>query len=141
MTQVFFYHGASDRLAAACALISGAHAKKRPLVVLAPDAEVAATLDRLLWTQSQLSFIPHCRADSPLAAETPTLIADSLDQVGQCDRLMNLGLEIPAGFERFQALVEVVGQDDDDRQAARERVRVYKEKGCAVSYFDLSERS
>lgn len=141
MTQVFFYHGASDRLAAACALIGGAHAKKRPLVVFAPDSEVAATLDRLLWTQSQLSFIPHCRADSPLAAETPTLIADSLATIDRTERLMNLGQEIPPGFERFQALVEVVGRGEEDRLAARERVRIYKERGCEVSYFDLSERS
>ena len=68
MTQVFFYHGASDRIAAACALIGGAWAKRKPLLVYAPDKPVAESIDRLLWTRDQLSFIPHCRADSPLAA-------------------------------------------------------------------------
>lgn len=140
MTQVFFYHGASNRLAAACALIGGAWTKRRALLVYAPEKPVADSVDRLLWTSSQLSFIPHCRADSPLAAETPILIADSLDKPAQHERLMNLSRELPPGFQRFSSLVEVVGQDNEDREAARERVRLYKESGCEVRYFDLSQR-
>lgn len=140
MTEVFFYHGASDRIAAACALLSGAYAKKKPVLVYARENDVAASLDRMLWTSSALSFVPHCRADSPLAAETPLLITDSLDTVTQEERLMNLSREIPPGFSRFQSLIEVVGQDEDDRAAARDRVKLYKESGHEVRYFDLSQR-
>ncbi len=140
MTEVFFYHGASDRLAAACALLSGAYAKKKPMLVYVRENDVAASLDRMLWTSSALSFVPHCRADSPLAAETPILITDSLDTVAQEERLMNLSREIPPGFSRFQSLIEVVGQDDEDRTAARERVKRYKDAGHDVRYFDLSQR-
>lgn len=140
MTQVFFYHGASDRIAAACALIGGAWAKRRPLIVYAPEKQVADSVDRSLWTANQLSFIPHCRADSPLAAETSILIADRLDAPAQQERLMNLSQEQPPGYQRFASLVEVVGQDEEDRLAARERVHRYKEAGCDVRYFDLSQR-
>lgn len=140
MTQVFFYHGASDKLAAACALISGAYAKKKSMLVYAPDTPIADGIDRLLWTHAQLSFIPHCRADSPLAAETPILIADTLMSPQQTDRLMNLSREIPPGFSRFQNLVEVVGQDEEDRLAARDRVKSYREQGYEVNYYDLSNR-
>jgi len=140
LTQVFFYHGASDKIAAACALISGAWAKRKAMLVYAPDQPVADSIDRLLWTRDQLSFIPHCRADSPLAAETPILIADRLEQVAQTERLMNLSSEIPAAYQRFQSLIEVVGQEEEERQAARERVRFYKEQGCEVRYFDLNDR-
>lgn len=140
MTQIFFYHGAADKIAAACALLGGAYAKKKPMLVFAPEKDVASSVDRMLWTQSALSFIPHCRADSPLAAETPILITDSLDTIPQDDRLMNLSRDIPPGFSRFQSLIEVVGQTDDEREAARERVRFYKDRGYEVRYFDLSER-
>ncbi len=140
MTQIFFYHGAADKIAAACALLGGAYAKKKPMLVFAPEKDVASSVDRMLWTQSALSFIPHCRADSPLAAETPILITDSLDTIPQDDRLMNLSRDIPPGFSRFQSLIEVVGQADDEREAARERVRFYKDRGYEVRYFDLSER-
>jgi DNA polymerase-3 subunit chi len=142
LTEVFFYHGASDRLAAACALIGGAWAKKKAILIYAPDAPVADSLDRMLWTESQQSFIPHCRADSPLATETPIIIANRIDQPPpQNERLMNLARALPPGYTLFKSLIEVVGRDEDDRQAARERVRQYKEAGCQVQYFDLSTRA
>lgn len=140
MTEVFFYHGASDRIAAATALLGGAYAKRKAVAVFAPDREIAEQIDRSLWSSSQLSFIPHCRADSPLASETPILIAGRLEHLPPGERLMNLGREIPQGFERYQSLIEVVGQEPDDRDAARERVRRYRELGHDVRYFDLSNR-
>lgn len=140
MTQVFFYHGAADRIAAACALLGGAYAKKKPMLVFAPDQRVAESLDRMLWTHPALSFVPHCQKDSPLAGETPILITDNLDSLPQDERLMNLSRDIPPGFSRFESLIEVVGQDEADRSAARERVAFYKERGYEVRYFDLSDR-
>jgi DNA polymerase-3 subunit chi len=140
LTQVFFYHGAADKIAAACALLGGAYAKKKPMLVFAPEKEVANSVDRMLWTQPALGFVPHCRADSPLAAETPILLTDSLESVPQEERLMNLSQIVPPGFSRFQSLIEVVGQSDDDRSTARDRVKFYKDRGCEVRYFDLSER-
>jgi len=140
LTQVFFYHGAADRIAAACALLGGAFAKKKAMLVFAPDKGVADNLDRMLWTHPALSFVPHCRNNSPLAAETPILITDNLDALPQDERLMNLSRDIPPGFSRFQSLIEVVGQDEEDRKAARERVAFYKERGYEVRYFDLSDR-
>ena len=97
MTQVFFYHGASDKIAAACGLVRGVWAKRNALLIYAPEKSVADGVDRMLWTNDQISFIPHCRADSPLAAETPILISDNLTTVSQSERLMNLSNEIPAG--------------------------------------------
>ena len=140
MTQVFFYHGASDRIAAACALLGGAYAKKKPMLVFAPEKAVADSVDRALWTQSALGFVPHCRADSPLAAETPILITDNLDQLPQDERLMNLSQVVPPGFSRFHSLIEVVGRDETERNSARERVKFYKDRGYEVRYFDLGER-
>ncbi|MDD2742651.1 MAG: DNA polymerase III subunit chi [Rhodocyclaceae bacterium] len=140
MTEVFFYHGAADKVAAACALLGGAYAQKKPMLVFAPDKALASTLDRHLWIHPALSFVPHCSADSPLAAETPVLITHHLDTPAQFDRLMNLDRNAPPDFQRFQRLIEVVGQDEDDRQAARARVKHYKDCGCEVQYFDLSKR-
>jgi DNA polymerase III subunit chi len=140
LTQVFFYHGASDKIAAACALLGGAYAKKKPMLVFAPEKAVADSVDRSLWVHSALGFIPHCRADSPLAAETPILITDNLDKLPQDERLMNLSQVIPPGFSRFQSLIEVVGRDENDRDSARERVKFYKDRGYEVRYFDLNER-
>lgn len=140
MTQVFFYHGAADRIAAACALLGGAYAKKKRMLVFAPDEAIAASIDRLLWTQPALGFVPHGRADSAVADETPILITGSLDNPPQDERLMNLSRDVPPGFARFHSLIEVVGQDGDERLAARDRVKFYRDRGYEIRYFDLADR-
>ncbi|HPT49198.1 MAG TPA: DNA polymerase III subunit chi [Accumulibacter sp.] len=138
MTQIFFYHNASDRLAATAALIGKAAARRKALLVYAPDAEIAAALDRHLWMHPPTGFVPHVRADSPLAGETLVLITGSLDSLPQDERLFNLSNDIPPGFSRFTSLIEVVGRQAEERRAARERVKFYKDRGYVVQFVDLS---
>jgi DNA polymerase-3 subunit chi len=140
LTQIFFYHGASDRISATAALISKAFAQKKALLVYAPDAEVAGALDRHLWMYPPTGFVPHVRSNSPLAVETPIQIADNLETLTQDERLFNLSTEIPPGFSRFNSVIEVVGQQEEERAAGRERVKFYKDRGYKVNYFDLSEK-
>ena len=45
------------------------------------------------------------------------------------------------GFSRFDSVIEVVGRDDGERLAARERVKFYKDRGYTIQYFDLAEKS
>ena len=140
MTQIFFYHNAADRIGVSAALIGKACAQKKALLVYAPDSEVAAQLDRHLWMHPPTGFVPHVRADSPLAAETPVVIDDKLDSPMQTERLFNLSGEVPPGFARFTSLIEVIGRQDDERQAGRERVRFYKDRGYEVKFIDLAEK-
>ena len=140
MTQIFFYHNAADRITAAAALIGKAFVQKKALLVYAPDAEVASTLDRQLWIQPPTGFIPHVGADSPLAAETPVLIASQLESLPQNERLFNLSAEIPPGFSRFTSVIEVVGRNADERLAGRERAKFYKDRGYEIKFFDLAEK-
>ncbi|HOL64622.1 MAG TPA: DNA polymerase III subunit chi [Accumulibacter sp.] len=141
MTQIFFYHDAADRLAASAALIGKALAQNKPLMVYAPDSDLAHALDRLLWQQPPTGFVPHVDVRSPLAAETPVVIANDLETLVQDERLLNLSDEVPPGFARFAKLIEVVGQANEDRHAARQRVKFYKDRGYAIQYFDLSGQS
>ena len=139
MTQIFFYHNAADRVAAAAALIGKAYAQRKALLVYAPDDEVAGALDRQLWMAPPTGFLPHVRSGSPLAGETPVVIADDLAALPHSERLFNLSAEIPPGFSRFASVIEVVGRHQDERLAGRERVKFYKDRGYAISYFDLAE--
>jgi len=148
LTQIFFYHGAADRIAAAAALIAKASSQKKPVLVYAPDDAVASALDRALWIGTPTGFVPHVRSDSPLATETAVVIADRLEAVPQAspsiarhERLMNLSGEIPSTFSRFTSLIEVVSEDPEIRQPARERVRFYKDRGYEVQFFDLAGKS
>ena len=140
MTKIFFYHNAADRIAAAAALIGKAYQQRKALLVFAPDAEIASTLDRHLWMHPATGFVPHVRSDSPLAAETPILITGNLESLPQSERLFNLSSEIPTGFARFTSVIEVVGKQENERQAGRERVKFYKDRGYEIKFIDLSEK-
>ena len=49
--------------------------------------------------------------------------------------------QVPAGFERFERLIELVGNVDDDRAQARQRWRHYADRGYAITHHDLAQRS
>jgi DNA polymerase-3 subunit chi len=140
--KVFFYHNLQDRVGGACGLIARAWAQGKDFAVYAPEPERAQVLDRLLWIQPALGFLPHCFADSPLAGETPVLIAtdaaalEHLPPRHSRERLLNLGDDVPPGFENYTNIIEVVGQDDTDRNSARVRAKTYKARGCDLHFFD-----
>ena len=140
MTQIFFYHNAPDRIAAAAILLGKACRQGKAVLVYAPEAQLANALDRQLWVFPPTGFLPHVFAASPLAAETPIVISNDSAVATHSERLLNLSSEVPPVFSRFPSLIEVVGQDGDERQAARERARFYKDRGYAIHYFDLAEK-
>lgn len=139
MTRISFLHGAPDRIQSAVQWLQQALAQRLAVLVYVPDAEPAVRLDRMLWTQPALSFVPHCRGDSPLAAETPILLTDRLDDPAQESCLLNLSDTLPPSFSRFEHLVEIVSTDDRDRLPARERFKFYRERGYAIENQDISE--
>ncbi|MDR2240630.1 MAG: DNA polymerase III subunit chi [Zoogloeaceae bacterium] len=139
MTRIDFYHGAANKAQSACRLISALHAEGRKVLVYAPEEGLATQIDRLLWMQPATGFVPHCRADSPLAAETPILIGGGpLDDAAHHDVLVNLDGELPPAFSRFEQLVEIVGVDEADRQPARIRFKFYRDRGYAITSHDLA---
>lgn len=140
MTEVSFYTHAADKLGVARQLVGKAFSQKLNVLVYAPDEHVAADIDRLLWTQPALSFIPHCRDSSPLAAQTPVIIGRSADALASADVLINLGSEPPPMFSRFERLMEIVTEDEDDVKKGRLRYRFYKDRGYALTTHDLGNR-
>ena len=137
MTSVDFYFNAADKLQVACRLAGKAMAQGKRLLIYAPQADIAQRIDRLLWTWQATGFVPHCAAHDPLASETPVLIAADVQAGIACDVLLNLAPDTPPAFERYERLLELVAQDDEDRRAARERYRFYRERGFRIADHDL----
>ncbi len=137
MTSVDFYFNAQDRFQVACRLAGKALAQKKRLLVYAGDAETAARIDKLLWTWPATGFVPHCAAHDPLAAQTPVLVASGPETPEPCELLLNLSAEPPPHFERFERLLEVVGADDAERNAGRQRYKFYRDRGYPIANHDL----
>jgi len=141
MTDIRFYHNAPDRLRVACVLAAKASGSGKRVSVFAPDGGVARHFDQMLWSFQPLAFVPHVAAGSPLAAETPVVIGSRVDALPHEDVLINLGDDLPAGFERFRMLIEIVGPGDAEARASRQRFRHYKQQGFSLKTHDLAQRS
>lgn len=140
MTSIDFYFNAGDRLEVACRLTGKALQKKNRVLIYAPQAELAQRIDRMLWTAQAVSFLPHCAAHDPLAAETPVLIAtDATPPAAACEVLLNLSPECPPFFERHERLLEIVAQEDEERRAGRARYAFYRDRGYAIRHHDLAK--
>ncbi|MEY4294408.1 MAG: hypothetical protein RLY82_96 [Pseudomonadota bacterium] len=143
MTEIAFHVNAPDKLDYACRLLRATQKKSAQVLVLG-QMDALKSLSAKLWALSATEFLPHCLADaapevvvhSPivLSVELPSSSSDS--QV-----LLNLGAVLPAGFERFERLIELVGQDSDDLQAARTRWKHYKDRGYALSRYDVVSKA
>ena len=137
MTSIDFYHGANDKVQAACRLIGELYAQGRKVLVYAPAENLAEQLDRQLWVQPATGFLPHCRVGAALAAETPVVIGGSLDDATHHEVLVNLDGDLPPVFSRFERLLEIVGTDEADRGPARARFKFYRDRGYALAAHDL----
>lgn len=139
MTSIDFYFNAEDRLQVACRLAGKAMKQNQRLLIYIPDSELAARLDKLLWTWPAIGFVPHCALHSPLAAETPVLIASGDETPERCEVLLNLGGDCPPHFERFSRLLEVVATDEAAKEKGRQRFRFYRERGYKMASHDLAQ--
>lgn len=139
MTSIDFYFNAEDRLQVACRLAGKAAKQNQRLLIYAPEAETAARIDKMLWTWPATGFVPHCAAHAPLAAETPVLIGSGEEAPEGCGLLLNLGAACPPHFARFERLLELVGAQEQEKSAGRERYRYYRERGYKITNHDLAQ--
>ena len=137
MTRIDFYTKVDDKLRFACRLCAKALSQKMRVNVYTSDAQLAERFDHLLWQTPATGFIPHCRAEDPLAAETPVLIHTSEGALLHDTLLINLDQAWPPFFSRFQRLVEIVSGETHDTSSARERFRFYRDRGYAINTHDM----
>ena len=139
MTSIDFYTHVADRLEVAARLVAKAFAQHGRVRVLTPDATATDALDRRLWLKPPIAFLPHCRIDSALASQTPIWVDHSDEHPGPASVLINLRPTPPAFFSRFERLAEIVGVEEADAAAGRDRYRFYRERGYELRTHNLAE--
>lgn len=142
MTDIAFHFNAADKLVYGCRLLRKIYLSGAKAAVTAEPA-MLEQLDALLWNFSSADFVPHCTATSSSAtlALTPVVLAASAAGFSRQGILVNLGHELPAGFEGYERLIEVVSLLPDDVQAGRSRWKHYASRGYALKRHDLAPRA
>lgn len=98
-------------------------------IYLALDTRLEAErFDQLLWTYRDDSFIPHSLLEHA-DINTPIIIGyDNLNIDSPRDLLINLSQHIPAHYQDFQQFIEIVINDSEIQQRARERYKHYRDQ-------------
>jgi len=139
VTEVDFHFNATDKVQHTCRLVRKAVASGAKVVVMADDA-MLNQLDAALWQFSAVEFIAHCRDDAApeILARSPVILATGARAAFPHQHVMiNLGTPVPQGFERFERLIEIVAEGDDDRLSGRARWRHYADRGYTLKRHDL----
>ena len=139
MTEIYFYSGAADKTYTACRLSAKAMQQGLNVIIYTLDTALVDQLDKMLWTFSPTSFIPHCRTHDKLAHATPVTLGHEIKQIKHHDVLLNLHDQHTPSFDRFDRLIEIAGIQSEDRIAARKRYRFYLENGYKIHHYKLSD--
>ena len=132
---------ANQRSAFACRLTEKAYLKDLRIVIVNDTLSDAKTLDDLLWTFSERSFIPHqiWLDESSVDAATKVHLAVLPATPPSADLLVNLAARLPDRWERYARIAEIIDADEDRRRLGRERFKTYRDLKVALATHQLNE--
>jgi len=105
-----------------------------------PDEVMAEALDKLLWHYPATAFIPHCRSEEAQAADMPVVVSHQTGNFPHSELLISLHTASLPFFSRFERVIEIVTQDEDDARLGRERFSFYRDRGYELRHVDLRKQ-
>ena len=108
------------------------------IYIHAASSEEAATIDDLLWTFRDISFLPHTAIDSADAVEDCPVIIGWDGETPLARRvLINLSGAVPDNPDAYERIIEVVPSEPAHRQQARLRYKDYRDKGLEMHSHNI----
>jgi DNA polymerase-3 subunit chi len=139
VTEVSFYHLYRRVEDALPRLLERVVASGQRAVVLAETDERVEALNSLLWTYSQDSFLPHGSARDGFAQEQPIFLTAAEENPNGATILVVVDERLPDFAAGFSRVLDMFNDSEPSKQAARERWRLYKGAGHAVTYWQQDE--
>ena len=142
MTRIDFYvlndARANARLEFVCRLTEKIYSRGHRILLHTSDVKQAGIIDDLLWTWRQNSFIPHEIQDSDSTPDCPIVISHQQDLSTELhDVMINMASDVPLFFSQFERVTEIVDQNEQTRQSARQRYRFYQDRGYPLTSHEI----
>jgi DNA polymerase-3 subunit chi len=157
---------AASRLRVACRLAEKAYLASQRALIWHCDRAELETLDELLWTFADGSFVPHdwltsnglpgaCpgtddprapvpehspeprRAVAEISAPAPVLLSAGSPPAAAFDFVVNLAPDLPPFLHLTRRVAEIIDGDEGRRRAGRARFKAYRELGIEPSTHTL----
>jgi DNA polymerase III subunit chi len=131
---------ARQRWAFACRLTEKAYLKDLKIVIVSDTLADAQALDELLWTFNDRSFIPHKVCLDEQSMDPATAVHLTVETaLPTADLLVNLAQRLPAQFQRYARIAEVIDADEERRRLGRERFKAYRDLKLPLETHQIDE--
>ncbi len=130
-----------QRLSFACRLTEKAYLRDLRIVIVQDTLADAQTLDELLWTFNERSFIPHkiCLDEASIDPSTPVHLTLELSAMCSADLLVNLSPRLPGHLQRYPRIAEIIDADEERRRLGRERFKAYRDQKLTLETHQIDE--
>lgn len=122
----------------ACRLALMALERNQKVFIIAASETSAGQLDELMWEYPQGRFVPHARSGAEDSASAPVNIG-TLPGLKPAEVVINLCPEAVPQPENFCRVLEIVPAADDERQASREKYRIYRNLGLKPRTHEINK--
>lgn len=126
-----------DKFLYACRVIEKAYLRNHVIFIYCENQADAESLDEMLWTFKEESFIPHNLQGEGPEPPPPVQIGYGDEPRNYQDILINLSSEVPSFFKRFKRIIEVVTEDNADKDQSRSRYRQYRNNQCSIKTHSI----
>tara|TARA_B100001996_G_scaffold67137_1_gene48808 strand:+ start:2058 stop:2483 length:426 start_codon:yes stop_codon:yes gene_type:complete len=138
--QVHFFilDKSNDLEKSICQIVKIYYKQKYKIVIKADNKSLLNNLDTMLWTFEQISFIPHCTQDN-FDEDVSVLLCDdkySYDN-NKYNVLFNLNMKEREKNNNFKILIEIVTQNELQKDCARKKYTYYKNNNLDIKYENL----
>lgn len=138
MQQIDFYILTSDNpLPFTCRLLEKAYKQNHQVDVCMSSPTDAQKLNDLLWSFSDISFVPHHLISDNENQSSPIVISHNSNLTAHKDIYVTLTNEIPATMDKFQRIIFVVPNDETQKQLARQHYKTFSNKKLNVSIHKI----
>lgn len=120
-----------------CKLLEKAYKNRNRVYVNAQDQAQAHTLDEMLWTYRDDSFVPHNLYGDGPELQPPIQIGFDIVPEKQNDVLINLHSDIPNYYRQFARVIEIVSADPAVQTVSREHYKFYRSAGFTINTHKL----
>ena len=129
---------AAARWQFACRLADKAYQQKQGLLLWCEDQATAHHIDELLWTYSDLSFIPHNLVGEGPMPPPPIQVGfgDALPN-HQRQTVINLTNQPITSTHHFARIIELICATPEATETGREHFRYYRQQGLSLFTHDL----
>ena len=120
-----------------CQLAGRVREEGYDLYLHAASKAAALTLDDLLWTFRDISFLPHALVDEAEASDCPIVIGWEGAEGPPRQVLLNASGALPQSIAGYERIIDAAPADPKARDLARQRYKHYLDQGLEVRHHKI----